>query len=282
MASEILSNLQLGSLILNGSKPNTITSTTGALMTAPTVTITDSATAASGTLLQFHGVYIGAPTLTATNTGVTTTTANTLTISGAPTAGTNETITTNYALNVLGGTTNLASAVNVGGTLTTAVIAPTNATTGLRLGLTTLGSPSGNINYNGQFMNQSSSAVASNYTFTAAQVINGVFIRNSGANGSYTDTFPTAAQLWAACNQIAGATFTFTMCTLYSNYITAGTGGNLNGGVLGNSANGFSSYSGASIVQNNSPNSSVLLPNSCTYTFTFVLQSASSYCCLLK
>lgn len=117
MASEILSNLQLGSLIINASKTNPLSATTGALISAPATTISDSSTAASGTLTQFNAHYLAAPTLAATNTGVTTTTANTLTIGGAPTAGTNETLTNAYALNVLGGATNLGGAVNVGGTI---------------------------------------------------------------------------------------------------------------------------------------------------------------------
>lgn len=122
MASEILSNLQLGSLILNGSKINTVSATTGALISAPAVTVTDSTTAASGTLTQFNAHYLAVPTLAAANTGVTTTTANTLTIAGAPAAGTNETLTTSYALNVLGGATNLTGAATVGGVLTAPII----------------------------------------------------------------------------------------------------------------------------------------------------------------
>lgn len=108
MASEILSNLQLGSLIFNATKINPLSATSGAFISAPSVTVTDSATAASGTLTQFNAHYLAAPTLAATNTGVTTTLANTLTIGGAPTAGTNETLTNAYALNVLSGSTNLA------------------------------------------------------------------------------------------------------------------------------------------------------------------------------
>lgn len=118
MASEILSNLQLGSLILNASKPNAITANTGVLISAPSATITDSSTSASGTLTQFNAHYLAAPTLAATNTSVTTTSANTLTIGGAPIAGTNETLTNAYALNILGGATNLGGALNVVGPCT--------------------------------------------------------------------------------------------------------------------------------------------------------------------
>lgn len=114
MASEILGNLQLGSLILSGIKLNSISSTTGALLTVPAGTVTDTATAASGSLTQFHGAYFGVPTLAATNTGVTTTAASTLTVAGAPVAGTNETLTAAYALQVLAGSSRFLGSVILG------------------------------------------------------------------------------------------------------------------------------------------------------------------------
>lgn len=115
MASEILSNLQLGSLIFNATKTNPLSATSGAFISAPAATVTDSTTAASGTLSQFNAHFLAAPTLAATNTGVTTTSANTLTIGGAPTAGANETLAAAYAFNVLTGSTNLGGALTVGG-----------------------------------------------------------------------------------------------------------------------------------------------------------------------
>ena len=67
-------------------------------------TINDSVTVASGTnSTALNYAVHNAPTLTATNTGVTRTTASTVFISGAPIAGTNTTITNSYALQIASG-----------------------------------------------------------------------------------------------------------------------------------------------------------------------------------
>ena len=70
-------------------------------------TFTDNSTAASGTATNAVFNSFAAPTLAATNTSVTTTNAATVYIQGAPTAGTNQTITNAYALWVDAGTTRL-------------------------------------------------------------------------------------------------------------------------------------------------------------------------------
>lgn len=46
-------------------------------------------------------------------------------------------------------------------------------------------------------------ATAGNVTYTGAQIINGMMVRDT-AGGARTDTFPTAAQLVAAVNAAAG------------------------------------------------------------------------------
>jgi hypothetical protein len=66
--------------------------------------ITDGLTAASGTALSYNHVAIENPRLFATNSNVTTTTASTLYIKGAPVAQTNQTLTNSFALFVGGGT----------------------------------------------------------------------------------------------------------------------------------------------------------------------------------
>lgn len=96
---------------------NSLVVTQGSLLTVLPNTILDNVTAASGTVGSVHGTYLGIPTLTASNTGVTTTTASTLTIAGAPIAGTNETIPTTYALNVLSGNAQFTGNINLGGLL---------------------------------------------------------------------------------------------------------------------------------------------------------------------
>ncbi len=92
-----------------------LSSTTGSILTIPSGTIQDTATAASGTLTNYSSLFIGVPTLSAVNTGVITTTASTVTIAGPPTAGTNETITNTYALNVASGSSRLNGNVVIGG-----------------------------------------------------------------------------------------------------------------------------------------------------------------------
>lgn len=103
---------------------------TGALTGAPSngslvsvnSSFTDTSTAASSTATaNFSGVYLGTPTLNSSNTAVTTTLANTLTIAGPPTAGTNETITNAYALNILSGTSALVN-LNINGMITRNVV----------------------------------------------------------------------------------------------------------------------------------------------------------------
>jgi len=63
-------------------------------------TLTDQATAASGTLATYYANTFTAPTLGAKNTGITATDAATVFISGAPVAGTNMTLSSSYAVRV--------------------------------------------------------------------------------------------------------------------------------------------------------------------------------------
>ncbi|KAJ3224022.1 hypothetical protein HDU81_008801, partial [Chytriomyces hyalinus] len=82
---------------------SSIVANAGSSFTVAATTFTDSGTAGSGTASTFNASYIAIPTLTASNTNVTTTTASTVYIAGAVIAGTNETITNSYALNVSSG-----------------------------------------------------------------------------------------------------------------------------------------------------------------------------------
>lgn len=92
-------NTTLGGTAFTG----TPSATTGSLLNITATTFTDSSTAASGTASGFNGAFVAAPTVTASNTGVITTTANTLAIGGPPIASTNETFTNAFALNVQSG-----------------------------------------------------------------------------------------------------------------------------------------------------------------------------------
>jgi hypothetical protein len=95
----------------------TLSITQGALLNVNGSTVTDSGTGPSGTLAEFSGTYIAAPTLSALNAGVTTSTANTIYIEGSPNTGANETITTKYALNVNSGNTRLGGNAIITGSL---------------------------------------------------------------------------------------------------------------------------------------------------------------------
>jgi len=86
----------LTGLTLDGNK--SVTPGDGSMIHLDTSTITDSNTSGSGTAALYTHVRLEAPTLAATNSSVTTTNAATLYINAAATAGTNQTITNNYAL----------------------------------------------------------------------------------------------------------------------------------------------------------------------------------------
>jgi len=94
-------NLQIAkttgsSLVLDGDK--SVTPGDGGVFHIDTHTITDSATSGSGTATKYTHVVIEAPTLAATNSSVTTSDVATFYISGAATAGSNQTLTRNYAM----------------------------------------------------------------------------------------------------------------------------------------------------------------------------------------
>ena len=102
----------IASLKLTSASVQTMTqsATQGQTFSSLGITYNDASTSGSGTSSTFiSGNFIGAPTLTATNSSVTTTNAATLYISAAPTASTNQTITNGYALYVAAGTARFAS-----------------------------------------------------------------------------------------------------------------------------------------------------------------------------
>jgi len=90
----------------------------GAVIHIDSHEVRDTTTSASGTAAMFTHVNIEAPRLLATNASVTTTDAATLYINNAPTAGTNQTLTNQYALWVDAGLVKFDGALTVGGTIT--------------------------------------------------------------------------------------------------------------------------------------------------------------------
>jgi hypothetical protein len=80
-------------------------------------TYTDSSTGASSTASLETFTSFSSPTLSATNTGVTTTTAATVYVAGAPIPGTNQTITNPYALDIASGASFFGGNVLINGSL---------------------------------------------------------------------------------------------------------------------------------------------------------------------
>ena len=163
-----------------------------------------------------------------------------------------------------------ATSASISGTVTMSNIQPPSSVTGVVIG---------NALFAGSTQQSYTNvSTAGNVTYTPSQVIGGFMIRNAQSNGSYTDTLPSAASLFTACNGIVGATFTFTMYPLYSITMAAGSGGSIYAGFLGNSG-GFTAYNAYSAAQGNS---SLLLPNGLTYVFLFVITSATTYTVFIK
>ena len=82
---------------------NLVVSADGQALHIDSMAMTDATTSASGTHANYHHVMFEQPILLASNASVTTTTASTVYIKGAPAAGTNQTITNAYAFYVGGG-----------------------------------------------------------------------------------------------------------------------------------------------------------------------------------
>jgi hypothetical protein len=92
-------------------------SATGSIFNVIPLTFTDSNTVVNGTCSMMNFNSIDACTLNSLNTGITTTNATTLYISGAPIAGINETITNSYALWISSGKVRFDGDVTISGSL---------------------------------------------------------------------------------------------------------------------------------------------------------------------
>ena len=98
-AFNVFGNVNFGNapVVLDGNRDIT-PSSDGKALHIDTHTVTDTDTSTSGTVARYNHVNIEGPTLAATNSSVTTSAASTLYIKDAPSAGTNQTLTTTYAL----------------------------------------------------------------------------------------------------------------------------------------------------------------------------------------
>jgi hypothetical protein len=144
-----------------------LTTSAPAKLYVDSATYTDSATAGAGTVTHGTIVAVNNPAIAATNASVTYTNASTLYIDGAPTNGTNVTITNPYALYVAAGNTFFGGSVVANNTLTATVdSATTNAViTPLEVKATSTGTPATGI---GTGINFSTETSASNVEIGAA------------------------------------------------------------------------------------------------------------------
>ena len=111
-ATQVVSSAAVSWNFTSGAKTGT-PATTGSVSNWSAQTFTDSATAGSGTATAFVAHSFKKPTLAATNSSVVTTNAATVYVEGAPTAGTNETLTNALALWVDDGISRFDGAVNM-------------------------------------------------------------------------------------------------------------------------------------------------------------------------
>ena len=170
---------------------SSIFANTGGFVTVYPSNFTDSGTSASSTAVTFNANYIGVPTLAASNTGVTTTTASTVYIAGAPTAGTHETITNSYALNV-GGNSYFNGIVTGAFVTGAATISATSIQTFNRIGA------------NGYMYNTQSTTIGTNSVNTDLRVVN-KRIKSSrinavnALNGKFVGRNSVNANNWYGC-----------------------------------------------------------------------------------
>ncbi|KAJ3169737.1 hypothetical protein HDU87_000530 [Geranomyces variabilis] len=101
-----------GVLSITGPRTGPPSATTGAFLNISPSTFNNSTTVASGTVGSFFSNYIVQPTLTATNTAVTTTSASTLFIAGVPIGGLNMAVSNSFAVYVGSGITCLFDATD--------------------------------------------------------------------------------------------------------------------------------------------------------------------------
>lgn len=136
--------VSLGTTAQNGAA---LTTTAPAKLLVDSGTYTDSATAVSGTVTHGTIASIRNPAIAATNGAVTYTTASTLYIGGAPSNGTNVTITNPYALYIAAGNTFFGGDITSSSTLTVTVdSATTNAViTPFEIKATSTGTPAAGI-----------------------------------------------------------------------------------------------------------------------------------------
>jgi hypothetical protein len=113
---------QAANIIVTGAVSTPSWTTTGVGIRTVASTYTDSGTAAAGTAATNHVHVLAQPTIAAANSLVTTTTAATLYIVGAPANGTNMTVTNPYAVLVNAGNVGVTANINGGNIISAAAV----------------------------------------------------------------------------------------------------------------------------------------------------------------
>jgi hypothetical protein len=113
---------QAANIVVTGAVSTPSWTTTGVGIRTVASTYTDSSTLAAGTAVTNHVHVLAQPTIAATNSLVTTTTAATLYIAGAPAAGTNMTVTNPYAVLVNAGNVGVTANINGGNIISAAAV----------------------------------------------------------------------------------------------------------------------------------------------------------------
>ena len=166
-----------GTLITTGVAPTFgAATTTGAALTttfpakiyAGSGTYTDNTTAASGTAAHGTAVAIGNPAIAASNASVTYTSASSLYVNGAPSAGTNVTITNRYAIYVNSGNSYLGGDLSITGALVPSSSFKRNILINGNFLINQRVYVSGTATASGTYMHDrwKSTTTSSNYTFT--------------------------------------------------------------------------------------------------------------------
>jgi hypothetical protein len=195
---------QAANSIVSGAITTPSWTTTGVGIRTVASVYTDSSTGAAGTAATNHVHVLAQPTIAATNSLATTTTAATLYIAGAPANGTNMTVANPYALLVNAGNVGVTANINGGNIISAALVQ----------GVTV--SASGNVGGG----NIISAALVQGVTVSASGNVQGGNLRTAG--------------LISATGAITGAGITGTSLTVSTGTVTLGNITNGNGNGVGN------------------------------------------------
>jgi hypothetical protein len=136
---------QAANIVVTGAITTPNWTTTGVGIRTVASTYTDSTTGAAGTAATNHVHVLAQPTIAATNSLVTTTTAATLYIAGAPANGTNMTVTNPYAVFVNAGNVGVTANIDGGNIRTGGQVSATGNITGGNISTAGIASVANNL-----------------------------------------------------------------------------------------------------------------------------------------